>query len=139
MFDFFKGLLARIRNCGAIFRWENESQFVQHYLANGSIFHVTNVPSAVVASNVEPHRNLNQETDGKRDVSTQTPNIQTNISLPVFQKEWRRMYRQGEPVRLPVYRVIDQGHYVNTTQNPFPASRIWLNLDRNQHAEVAEG
>ena len=114
---------------------------MQHYLANGSVFHVTNVLPTVIASDVDPHRPLNPEEDGVRNASTQTPPIQTNLSLAKFRKEWKRMYREGDIVRLPVYRVVDQGRYEDTTRDAVPGMRMWLTLDgRTQdQPQAAEG
>src|SRR6266404_3535990 len=122
---------------GAIFSWENESPFVRFYRDRGSIFHVTNVLSTIIACDVDPHRPLNpiNPDTNTRDASTQTPMIQTELkSIRNFKRQWNKMCPLGETVTLPVFRVIDQGRYVNTvvdTHNP-----IYLNLDRRTAVDV---
>ena len=134
-----KGVLARIKNMGAIFRWEDESEFSQLYKARGSTFHITNVLSTIIACDVDPFKPLNpvNPDSNTRDASTQTPAIQTATSIRGFKRQWSKMCPLGETVTLPVYRVIEQGRYTNTVHDGHPGQvPIYLNLDRRASVQV---
>jgi len=117
--NLFSGFQAKRRNKGWLWPWEAQSKWNLLYREEGSLFHVTNVPSTIMAADVEPVRPMkpsrlryerdpvkrkaetdkDQEMAGSkvvppvrvRDSSTQTPFLRYPVSLPLVCREFRKM------------------------------------------------